>query len=87
MNRIKNGNPSRACNANVNAKHHPPAQRNDSSSVGVTCFNCGKPGHFVRKCILGNKPAAALNAQANLTNEPYVSMITEIKWLVGATDG
>ncbi|KAK2391773.1 CBL-interacting serine/threonine-protein kinase [Trifolium repens] len=83
-NRIKNGNPSRA--HNTNAKQHPPAQRNDSGSVGLSCFNCGKPGHFARKCRLRNKPATAPDAQANLTDEPYVAMITEIN-MVGGTDG
>ncbi|GAU39727.1 hypothetical protein TSUD_144940 [Trifolium subterraneum] len=43
-------------------------------------------GHFAKKCRFKNKPAAAPNAQANVTEESYTAMITEIN-MIGGTDG
>ncbi|MCI55896.1 hypothetical protein A2U01_0077147, partial [Trifolium medium] len=61
MNRNKNGNPSRA----HNAKQQPPRNDNGAGGAGgVTCFTCGKPDHFAKKCRFRNKPVAAPNAQA-----------------------
>ncbi|KAK2442716.1 putative mitochondrial protein [Trifolium repens] len=80
-NRIKNGNPSRV----HNAKQNPPPQRNDSGTK-LSCYNCGKPGHFAKKCRNRNKPDASSNAQAHLAEETFAAMITEIN-MVGGNDG
>ncbi|CAJ2668640.1 unnamed protein product [Trifolium pratense] len=80
MNRNKNGNPSRA----HNAQQQPP--RNDNGASGVTCFTCGRPGHYAKTCRLRKKLVATSNAQVNVTEEPYVAMITEIN-MIGGTDG
>ncbi|XP_058761166.1 uncharacterized protein LOC131634515 [Vicia villosa] len=46
VNRIKNGNPSRAPSAPF-ARQEPPPQRNGAPVF--TCNNCGKPGHMAKK--------------------------------------
>ncbi|XP_073222452.1 uncharacterized protein [Cicer arietinum] len=71
----KNGNPQR-----VPIARQPPPPRN--GPLPFLCYYCGKEGHMARKCR--NKPCA-IN-QANLTEEQFVAMITEIN-LVGGSDG
>src|SRR3954469_3458558 len=83
VNRIKNENPSRAPSAPF-ARQQPPPQRNDAPVF--TCYNCGKPGHMAKKCKSRPKPVAGSNAQINMTDEPFVAMITEIN-MVGGSDG
>ncbi|XP_073225603.1 uncharacterized protein [Cicer arietinum] len=71
----KNGYPQR-----VPIARKPPPPRN--GPLPFHCFNCGKEGHMARKC---RNKLGAVN-QANLTEEQFVAMITEIN-LVGGSDG
>ncbi|XP_058733368.1 uncharacterized protein LOC131604976 [Vicia villosa] len=75
VNRIKNGNPSRAPSAPF-ARQQTPPQRNDASVF--TCNNCGKPSHMAKKYKSRPKPVVDSNAQINMTDEPFVAMITEV---------
>ncbi|XP_073222455.1 uncharacterized protein [Cicer arietinum] len=74
-------------NSNRNGNHQrvpiarqPPPPRNGPLSFSY--FYCGKEGHMARKC---RYKQGAVN-QANLTEEQFVAMITEIN-LVGGSDG
>ncbi|XP_073221446.1 uncharacterized protein [Cicer arietinum] len=71
----KNGNPPK-----VPITRQQPPPRN--GPLPFLCFYYGKKGHMAHKCR--NKPGAA--NQANLTEEQFVAMITEIN-LVGGSDG
>ncbi|XP_073225602.1 uncharacterized protein [Cicer arietinum] len=79
----KNGYPQR-----VPIARKPPPPRNGPlpfhcfNSLPFHCFNCGKEGHMARRC---RNKLGAVN-QANLTEEQFVAMITEIN-LVGGSDG
>lgn len=75
MNRIKNGNPSRVPSAPI-AKQQPPPQRNDIPMF--IFFNCGNMGHMTKRCKRDPKPATGSNAQVNLIDQEFVTMITEI---------
>lgn len=77
-NRNKNGNLPKA----PNPKPQPPPQPKNDSAPPFTCFNCGKAGHMARKCR--NRPNPAM--QANLTEEQFIAMISEIN-LVGGSEG
>nr|XP_004511139.1 uncharacterized protein LOC101506812 [Cicer arietinum] len=66
-------------NSNRNGNHQrvpiarqPPPPRN--GPLPFLCYYCGKKGHMARKCR--NKPDTV--NQANLTEEQFVAMITEI---------
>ncbi|XP_073222474.1 uncharacterized protein [Cicer arietinum] len=74
-NNNKNGNPPK-----VPIVRQQPTPRN--GHLHFLCFYCGKYGHMARKCK--NKSSAA--NPANLTEEKFIAMITEIN-LVGGLDG
>ncbi|XP_073224912.1 uncharacterized protein [Cicer arietinum] len=74
-NNNKNENPSK-----VSIARQQPPPRNDP--LPFLCFFCGKEGHMAHKCE--NKPGPA--NQANLTEEQFIAMITEIN-LVGGSNG
>ncbi|XP_073222326.1 uncharacterized protein [Cicer arietinum] len=72
----KNGNPPKVSII----RHQPPP--GNGHCPHFLCFYCGKDGHMARKC----RRKHDLSNQANLTEEQFIAMITEIR-LVGGSDG
>jgi hypothetical protein len=59
---------------------HVPNIGNQTNNNNYACFVCGKLGHSARICRYRKN---GLMAQANVTKEPLVAMITEINILDG----
>lgn len=75
-NRYKNGPPSR-----------PPARQNHQSNDGsFDCFNCGKPGHMARNCRFPKRERGGTTTEANMVEETFVAMISEIN-MIGGSEG
>ncbi|RZB66097.1 Retrovirus-related Pol polyprotein from transposon TNT 1-94 [Glycine soja] len=73
----RNKNPSRV----QHARQHPSAKNNLGEPF--LCYNCGKPGHMAHKC---KNPSMTGVSQANMTQEPYIAVITEIN-MIGGSNG
>ncbi|XP_077239812.1 uncharacterized protein LOC143880724 [Tasmannia lanceolata] len=71
-------NQSRGINKSQNQN---PKKNNDYSKV--VCYNCGLKGHIARMC---RQKEGAQVPQANVTEKPLVSMITEVN-VIGGSDG
>ena len=84
--RRPNGNqpqPKAHSNQRKNQTHHPRQAPNNGSRANnsnYACFVCGKHGHSTRNCHF---PKHRLMAQANVTEEPLMPMVTEINILEG----
>ena len=75
-----NQNQTRNNNRNQSGRQQQPPNKNDAGQF--LCYNCNKPGHMARKCRFKSSSAP----QANLTDEAFIAMISEIN-LVGGSDG
>ena len=84
--RRPNGNqpqPKAHSNQRKNQTHHPRQAPNNgirANNSNYACFVCGKHGHSTRNCHF---PKHRLMAQANVTKEPLMPMVTEINILEG----